>query len=97
MGEKYIMAVPKVFRSIAGVKAGEIIEVTMEKDLEKRTVEIPADFAKALQKENLTDVFRQMSFTHQKEYVNSINDAKKEETRLRRIEKNIEMIAKKRK
>lgn len=97
MGGKYMMAVPKVFRNAAGVKAGEIIEITMEKDLEKRTVEIPADFAEALHKETLTDVFQQMSFTHQKEYVNSINDAKKEETRLRRIEKNIEMIAKKRK
>ncbi len=97
MGGKYMMAVPKVFRDAAGVKADEMIEVTMEKDLEKRTVEIPEDFAEALQNESLTEVFRQMSFTHQKEYVNSINDAKKEETRLRRIGKNIEMIANKRK
>jgi uncharacterized protein YdeI (YjbR/CyaY-like superfamily) len=36
-----------------------------------------------------------MSYTHQKEYVNSIIEAKKEETRLKRIAKAIEMIGKK--
>lgn len=97
MGGKYMMPVPKVFRNAAGVKAGETIEVTMEKDLEKRTVEVPEDFAEALKKADLTDVFAKMSFTHQKEYVNSIKDAKKEETRLRRIEKNLQMIREKKK
>ncbi len=97
MSGKFMMAVPKVFRDAAGVKAGETIEVTMEKDSEKRTVEVPEDFAEALRKADLTDVFAKMSFTHQKEYVNSVKDAKKEETRLRRIEKNLQMIREKKK
>ncbi|HMS41603.1 MAG TPA: YdeI/OmpD-associated family protein [Pyrinomonadaceae bacterium] len=97
MRGKFMMAVPKVFRAAASIKAGEMIEVTMEKDSEKRTVEVPEDFAEALRKADLTDVFAKMSFTHQKEYVNSINDAKKEETRLRRIEKNLQMLREKKK
>ncbi|CAN5749140.1 hypothetical protein BH20ACI4_BH20ACI4_21340 [soil metagenome] len=91
------MIVPKVFREAAGIKAGDEIEVTMEKDLEKRTVEIPKDLADELKKNNLQDVFSKMSCTHQKEYVNAVNDAKKAETRKRRIEKTIEHLIGKRK
>ena len=92
MGGRYMMAVPKVFRDAAGIKAGETITVTMEKDTEKRAVEVPQDLAAALESSGLSEVFSKMSFTHQKEYVNSINDAKREETRVRRIEKTIEML-----
>lgn len=97
MGGRYMMVVPKVFREAAGVKAGEKITVTMEKDEEKRTVEIPNDLAAALEKSGLSEVFSKMSYTHQKEYVNSISDAKREQTRARRIEKTIEMLKEKRK
>ncbi len=93
MGGKYMMAVPKIFRDTAGVKGGEVITVTMERDTEKRTVEVPKDLAGALKKANLQDVFSKMSYTHQKEYVNAINEAKREETRIRRIEKAVDEIA----
>jgi len=93
MGDKYMMAVPKVFRHAAGIKAGETVTVTIEKDTEKRAVELPADLAAALKENGLTDVFAKMSYTHQKEYVLAINEAKKEETRVRRIAKTIEMLS----
>ena len=95
MGGKYMMAVPKIFRDAAGVKGGEVITVTMERDTEKRTVEVPKDLADALEKASLQDIFSKMSYTHQKEYVNAINEAKREETRVRRIGKTIEEISKK--
>ena len=97
MGGEYVMAVPKVFREAAGIKAGEKITVTMEKDTQKRTVEVPEDLAAALKKADLTDVFSKMSYTHQKEYVNAVNEAKREETRVRRIDKTIEQLISKRK
>ena len=95
MGGKYVMIVPKIFRDAAGIKAGELVKVTMEEDTEKRTVEVPNDLAEALKKAGMTAVFAKMSFTHQKEYVNAVNDAKKVETRIRRIERTIEMLAEK--
>ena len=95
MDGKYLLVIPKIFREAAGIKAGEEIEVTLERDTEKRTVEIPKDLKDELKKNNLTDVFAKMSYTHQKEYVNAINEAKKEETRIRRIEKTIEMLKEK--
>jgi len=92
-GGKYLLPIPKAFRDAAGVKSGEMITVSLEKDTEKRVVAAPEDFAAALSKADLEDVFAQMSYTHQKEYVLSIEEAKKEETRVRRIEKAIEQIA----
>ena len=96
MGGRFMMAVPKIFRDAAGIKAGDTIEVIMERDTEKRTVETPKDLNDAIEKANLQAVWEKMSFTHKKEYVNDINDAKKEETRIRRIEKTIEALGKKR-
>ena len=97
MGGKYMMVVPKVFRDAAGIKAGDKITVVMGKDTEKRTVEIPKDLVHKLMENNLTEIFSKMSYTHQKEYVNAVNEAKKAETRIRRIEKTIEMLKEKRK
>ena len=93
MGGKYIMVVPKHFREAAGVKGGEKITVEMQRDTEKRSVEVPQDLAGALEKANLRDVFSKLSYSHQKEHVNSVNEAKKEETRVKRIEKTIEKLA----
>jgi bifunctional DNA-binding transcriptional regulator/antitoxin component of YhaV-PrlF toxin-antitoxin module len=93
MGGKYMLAVPKVFREAAGVKAGEKITVTIEKDTEKRTVEVPADLAEALEKAGLTERFSQLSYTNQKEAARSIEEAKRPETRLNRINKTVEMLA----
>lgn len=95
MHGKFMVGVPKVFREAANVKPGEVISVTIEKDSEKRTVEIPEDLAKALANESLTEVFAKMSYTHRKEFVNAVKDAKREETRHRRIEKTIAMLREK--
>ncbi|MEZ5428285.1 MAG: YdeI/OmpD-associated family protein [Pyrinomonadaceae bacterium] len=96
MHGRYMMGVPKIFREAAGIKAGDLIEVVMERDTEKRVIEPPADFAAALKKAGLSQTFSKMSYTHQKEYVRAIEEAKKEETRLRRIEKAVEEISRKR-
>ncbi len=92
MGGKFMMIVPKRFREAAGVKGGEMITVTMEKDTAPRVVAVPEDFADALEKAGLQNVFSKISYTHQKEYVNAITEAKREETRMRRIENAVEKL-----
>ncbi|MCB9047115.1 MAG: YdeI/OmpD-associated family protein [Chitinophagales bacterium] len=65
-------------------------------DFINRTVVLPADAKKALkQYAELYELFVSMSFSHKKEYVESIVSAKKPETRERRIQKMIEMLAQK--
>lgn len=62
-------------------------------DYEKRTVVLPKDAITAMKPfEGLEDFFNAMSFTHKKEYVEAIVEAKKPETRQRRIDKMIEMV-----
>ena len=91
--EGYPLLILKEIRKTINKSFGDYVNVVLEKDIEERTVEIPDDLAKALsKKKTLKSVFNAMSYTHRKEYVNYINDAKKPETRLRRIEKTLLMI-----
>lgn len=62
-------------------------------DFVNRTVVLPADALKALKsRKELYNVYEAMSFSHKKEYAESIVTAKKPETRERRIVKMIELI-----
>jgi len=62
------------------------IKLTGTKD---KTVIVPADFKKLLSTNNLLPYFERMSYSHKKEWVMWISDAKKEETLLRRMDKAI--------
>lgn len=65
-------------------------------DFIKRTVKLPPDALAAVKKhKGLEDYFSSLAFTHKKEHVVAILDAKKPETRTRRIEKMIEMLQQK--
>lgn len=62
-------------------------------DYVKRTVELPKDAIAAMKSfKGLEAFFNTMSFSHKKEYVEAIVEAKKPETRQRRIYKMIEMV-----
>lgn len=50
------------------------------------------ELASALRGAGLEDVFGSLAYTHRKEFSHWISDAKKPETRLRRIAKTIEMV-----
>ena len=97
MGGKYMLGIPKEFRDRAGIEAGNHIVVTLERDAAERIVEVPKDFAAALKKSGLRKTFDAMSYTHRKEHVRAIEEAKAAETRARRITKAIDMIAAKKK
>ena len=92
MGGKYVLGIPKAFREKARIAAGDHIVVTIERDADERTVTVPADLAAVLEGSRLRDSFDAMSYTHRKEHVRAIEEAKAPETRLRRIQKAIEMI-----
>ena len=80
-------------RAAAGVEAGDEVEVTLELDDEPREVDVPQDFANALQQRpEAMRAFTGMSYSHQREYVEHILEAKRSETRLRRIERSIEKL-----
>ncbi|HVF30837.1 MAG TPA: YdeI/OmpD-associated family protein [Pyrinomonadaceae bacterium] len=93
MAGKYMLGIPKAFREAAGIKAGDNIVVTFEKDVAERSVEIPADLAKELKKNKaMASAWDKLSFTLRKENASSIEEAKKPETRARRLQKTLEML-----
>lgn len=96
MGGKYLLPLAKVHREAAGVRdTPEKVEVTLELDTAPREVEVPKDLAAALKKAGLRAAFDKLAFTHRKEHVRAIEEAKAPETRLRRIDKALAMVAEK--
>jgi hypothetical protein len=73
-------------REAAGLKGGEIVEVTLELDTEQRVVTPPADLEAALRAApSAWDGWQKFSFTHQREYAEVVEGAKRPETREKRI------------
>jgi len=78
-------------RKGAAISAGQVVNVEVELDTEERTVAVPADLAAAMTNGDRA-LFDRLSYTHRREHVQAIEDAKKPETRARRIAKAIDMI-----
>lgn len=89
----HCLGLTQAVRKQLGKSFGDQVDVELWQDLEERTVEIPADVQEIL-KENPTakELLEKMSYTHRKEYIRWITDAKKPETRENRKSKMIEMI-----
>lgn len=89
----HILGLTQDVRKKLNKSFGEEVKVVLWEDKEERIVEISEDievlFEANLEAKKLFDV---MSYTHRKEYINWINDAKKPETRERRKLKMIQMI-----
>jgi hypothetical protein len=89
----HAMCVNKTMRAGAGVKAGDTVSVVMERDEAERTVEVPPILKKELAKSKTAQTnWEKLSFTSQKEIVVSINEAKQEETRTRRLAKAMDIL-----
>ena len=82
----------KGIREQLGKGPGDMVEVTVQRDVSDRKVDIPVELEKLLKKEKLTEVFARLSYTHQKEYCRWITEAKREETRAKRLAKAVEMV-----
>lgn len=93
-GGVYYMGVVKKIREAIGKGPGDLVNITMEVDDEPRVVEVPEDLALALTgNEKAGGAFEKLSYTHKREYVEWIVEAKKDETRARRIAKAIEELS----
>jgi hypothetical protein len=93
MGGSHRMVVNKTIRDGAGVKAGDTVSVQMERDEAERVVEVPLPLRKALARSRAAQAnWAKLSCTHRKEIARSITEAKKEETRARRLEKAIDIL-----
>jgi len=93
--ECHLLVILKEIREKIGKTFGDEVKITVELDTEPRLIEIPEDLMKELKKDKEAKAFfDKLSYTHQREYVMWINEAKREETRQNRVVKTIEMLKK---
>ncbi|GIH14428.1 YdeI/OmpD-associated family protein [Rugosimonospora africana] len=93
MGGRYLVGVSAEHRAGAGVSAGDELDVDLELDTAPREVEVPADFAAALDAEpDARRTFDGLSYSNKRVHVLSIEDAKTDATRQRRIAKAVDTL-----
>src|SRR5215216_521589 len=93
--ECHLLLILKSIRDQVGKTFGDEVKITVEPDTEPRVIEIPAELKKLFRTEReAKSIFEKLSYTHQRQYVTWINEAKREETRQNRLVKTIEMLKK---
>lgn len=89
----HILGLTQDIRKQLGKSFGDKVEVELWEDLEERKVSIPEDVHQLFNSnEEAQQIFEKLSYTHQKEYIRWIEDAKKQETRDQRKEKMMRML-----
>jgi hypothetical protein len=92
MGGTKVLGMLKAIRAELGKGPGDRVVVTVERDLEERTIAVPDDLAGALEAAGMRAAFDALSFTHRREYVEWVEEAKRPETRSRRIEQTVARV-----
>jgi hypothetical protein len=89
----YCLGVLKSIQEAAGVGFGDTITVELGLDSAPRTVEVPPDLAKALQRDKkAASAWEALSYTNRKEHARALEEAKRPETRERRLANTLEFL-----
>lgn len=93
MGGVFMLPVSAEVRAGAGIAAGDELDVRIELDTEPRIVTVPDDLAAALDADaELRRTWDALSYSHQREHVRAVEEAKAADTRKRRIDRAITMV-----
>jgi len=91
----YCLGVLKSIQDAAGVGAGDSITIDLELDTAPRTVELPSDLAVVIARDQeAIAAWEAMSYTNKKEMARSLEEAKRPETRERRLAQALEALRK---
>lgn len=86
MGGRLMIPLSAKHRAAAGVSAGALVEVQIATDTGERDVALPGDLATALAQQPTAHAFFEgLAYSHRKEWVRWIEDAKKPQTRATRL------------
>jgi hypothetical protein len=93
MRGEFLLGLSREVREGAGVEAGDTVDLQLELDTKPREVDVPEALATALAGDaNARAAYEKLSYTHRKEYARWIAEAKRDETRERRVAKAIEQL-----
>jgi len=93
MAGEFMVGLNKAVREAAGAQAGDFVEVAIDLDTAPREVDVPEPLANALAKDAVAKAaFDALSFTNRKEYARAVAEAKRSETRDRRVAQTIQRL-----
>lgn len=82
-----MVGIPRTVRETAGAAPGDMVAVVLDLDVATREVEVPAELAVELARDEIAAAgWDKLSFTHRREYVEAIAEAKRPETKAKRVE-----------
>jgi Bacteriocin-protection, YdeI or OmpD-Associated/Domain of unknown function (DUF1905) len=85
-GGRFMVPLSAVHREAAGLSAGDRVDVAIEVDAVPREVTVPSDLADALAGDaEARAAFDGLSYSHRKEWVRWVEEAKRAETRAARV------------
>jgi hypothetical protein len=95
MGGEYLFGFSRAAREAAGLEIGADVSVEISLDTAPREVDVPPALAAALDgDEAARAAFEGLAYTHRKEFARWIAEAKRDETRDRRVAQALEMLHK---
>jgi Bacteriocin-protection, YdeI or OmpD-Associated/Domain of unknown function (DUF1905) len=93
MGGEFLLGMRREVREAARAEAGDEVTVTIVLDEAPREVDVPPALAQALESDATAKTkFDALAFTHRKEFATWIAEAKKDETRERRVAQALQML-----
>jgi len=93
MGGRYLIGVSAAVRAATGLKGGDPISVNLKVADTPREVEVPSDFAAAMDEQApAREFFDQLSNSMQRYHVDNLNAAKSPDTRQRRIDRSVALF-----
>jgi hypothetical protein len=91
-GDSKILGMLKAIRTQLDKAVGDSVTVTLERDTQERTIDVPADLDAALAQAGMQATFQALSYSHQREHVQWIDEAKRPATREKRIAETVERL-----
>lgn len=85
MGGENLVGLNKAVRAELGVEAGQTVDALVELDEQPREVDVPTELAEALDADGLRAAFDALAPSARKEHARSVADAKRADTRTRRV------------
>ena len=90
MGGAAVLGVQKAIMAEAGIAAGDTLRIEVGNDDAPREVELPDELAEALRRDRAArTTFEGLSYSHRREYAQHVAEAKRPETRAKRVEQTI--------
>jgi len=94
MGGENLIGLARKIREDTGVQIGDVVEVAVELDTATREVEVPPELAEALANDPAAGAaYERLAYTHRKEFARWVAEAKRTETKERRVMQALEMLA----